>query len=206
MNQIILGSIALSVIHALIPSHWLPFVTIGKAQGWGLRQILRTTLLAGAAHTLSTTIFGLLASFAGFQLAENQHIISQRVVPLFLVVLGIWFIMQHLRGDEHKHIDEKIVKGKSYKQLVFSLVIMMFLSPCFEISAYFLSAGTIGWMAVATIIVIYNILTIAGMLIMVALANHGINRLNIHWLQHNEQLLTGLTLFCLAIFTFFIEL
>ncbi|TLU97361.1 hypothetical protein [Dyadobacter luticola] len=206
MNQIIFGSIALSVIHALIPSHWLPFVTIGKAQGWGLGQILRTTLLAGAAHTLSTTIFGLLASFAGFQLAENQHIIAQRVVPLLLLVLGIWFIMQHLRGDEHRHIDEKIVKGKSYKQLVFSLVTVMFLSPCFEISAYFLSAGTMGWMSVATIIIIYNILTIAGMLVMVALANHGINRLKVHWLNHNEQLITGLTLCCLAIFNFFIEL
>lgn len=204
MNQIIFGSIALSFIHALIPSHWLSFVTIGKAQGWGLRQILRTTLLAGAAHTLSTTIFGLLASFAGFQLAENQHLISHRVVPLLLLVLGIWFIMQHLRGDDHKHIDEKMVKGKSYKQLVFSLVIMMFLSPCFEISAYFLSAGTIGWMAVATIIVIYNVLTIAGMLIIVSLAIHGINRLNIRWLQHNEQLITGLTLIFLAVFNFFV--
>lgn len=206
MNQIILGSIALSLIHALIPSHWLPFVTIGKARGWGLRQILRTTLLAGTAHTLSTTIFGLLASFAGFQLAENQHIIAQRVVPMFLLVLGIWFIMQHLRGDEHSHIDEKTVKGKTYKQLVISLVVMMFLSPCFEISAYFLSAGAMGWLAVTTIIIIYNLLTISGMLIMTLLANQGIKRLNVHWLQHNEQLITGLTLFGLAIFNFFIEL
>jgi hypothetical protein len=113
--------------------------------------------------------------------------------------------MQHIRGDGHSHINEKMVKGKTYKQLVFSLVIMMFLSPCFEISAYFLSAGTIGWMAGASIIFIYNLLTITGMLIMVMLANHGINRLNIHWLQHNEQLITGLTLFCLAIFNFFID-
>ena len=63
-----------------------------------------------------------------------------------------------------------------------------------------------GPMAVATIIIIYNILTISGMLTMTLLATHGIRRLNVHWLQHNEQLITGLTLICLAIFNFFIEL
>lgn len=206
MNQVILGSIALSLIHALIPSHWLPFITIGKAQCWDFRHILRTTLLAGAAHTVSTTIFGLLASFAGFQLAENQHIISQKVVPLLLIILGVWFIMQHLRAHEHSHIDEKILKGKTYWQLLLSLMIMMFLSPCFEISAYFLIAGAMGWQAVGTIIIIYNLLTISGMLLMVALGHHGIRRLNIQWLHRNEQLITGLTLICLALFNFFIEL
>ena len=206
MNQIILGSITLSLIHALIPSHWLPFVTIGKAQGWGTRQLLRTTLLAGTAHTISTSIFGLLVSFAGFQLAENQHIIAQRIVPLFLLMLGLWLIIQHFRGDEHGHIDEKKVKGTTYRQLLFSLVVVMFLSPCLEISAYFLSAGAVGWIAVVTIIIIYNILTISGMIMMTLLANHGIGRLNVHWLQHNEQLITGLTLICLAVFNFFIEL
>lgn len=43
MYRIILGSIALSVIHALIPSHWLPFITIGKSQGWDMAQTLKTT-------------------------------------------------------------------------------------------------------------------------------------------------------------------
>jgi len=207
MNQIILGSIALSFIHALIPSHWLPFITIGKAQGWDLPHILKTTFLAGLAHTGSTTIFGLLASFAGFQLSNNQHTISSTVVPVLLLILGLWFVMQHYRAHDHNHIDGKVMNGKkTYKQLLFSLVIMMFLSPCFEISAYFLSAGAMGWPAVATVIVIYNLLTITGMLIMVGLGHHGIKRLNIYWLQHNEQLITGLTLICLAVFNFFTEL
>jgi hypothetical protein len=103
-----LGNITLSLIHAQFLSHWVPFVTIENAQGWGIRQILRTTLLAGTAHTLSTTLF--------------------------------------------------------------------------------------------------NILTISGMLRMTLLANHGIRRLNVYRLQRDEQLIMGLTLICLAIFNFFIEL
>lgn len=204
MYQIILGSIALSIIHALIPSHWLPFITIGKSQGWNRTQTLKTTFFAGISHTLSTTIFGLMVSFAGFQLSDNQQIITEKVVPLFLLMLGLWFIMQHFRHHAHSHIDERLVKGKSYQKLLLSLMVMMFLSPCFEINAYFLSAGAMGWQAVATIILIYNILTIIGMLFMVNVGLQGIKRFNFHWLEHNEQLITGITLIGLSIFNFFI--
>ena len=206
MNQIILGSIALSLVHTLIPSHWIPFITIGKAQGWDLGQILKTTVIAGAAHTISTTIFGLMVSFAGFQLSGHQHFISKRVVPIFLATLGAWFLIRHYRVSTHSHLNGNAVKGRTYQQLLFSFVITMFLSPCFEIGAYFLSAGALGWMAVLTIMLIYNILTISGMLLMVKLSYYGIKRLNIQSLQHNEHLITGLTIICLAAFNFFIEL
>ena len=202
MNQIILGSIALSFIHALIPSHWLPFITIGKSLGWSKKQTLNTTFLAGASHTISTTIFGLLVSFAGFQLSEKQNVIAAKVVPLFLLILGLWFLMQHVRHQEHSHIDANMIKRGSRRNVLFSLMLMMFLSPCFEINAYFLNAGAIGWFAVLTIVLIYNILTISGMLLMVSLGSKGIKSINIHWLEHNEQLITGLTLIALAVFNY----
>jgi nickel/cobalt exporter len=206
MSQIILGSIALSLIHAVIPSHWLPFVTIGKTQGWDKEQLLKTTFLAGLAHTFSTTIIGLLVSFAGFQLSEEQAIVTGTIVPLFLLILGLWFVMQHYRAHAHSHIDEKMVKGKTYNKLLLSLVGMMFLSPCFEISAYFLSAGAMGWQAVLAIIFIYNVLTISGMLMMVSAGSRGISSIHVHWLEHNEQLITGITLCGLAVFSYFVEL
>ena len=34
MIQVLLGSLLLSVIHALIPNHWLPIVAVSKAQQW----------------------------------------------------------------------------------------------------------------------------------------------------------------------------
>ncbi|CAG5001393.1 hypothetical protein DYBT9275_02656 [Dyadobacter sp. CECT 9275] len=206
MNQIILGSVALSLIHALIPSHWLPFVTIGRSMGWSRRQVLNTTFLAGAAHTLSTTIFGLMVSFAGFQLSENQSIIASKIVPLFLLLLGTWFVMQYYRHQAHSHIDEKLLKYGSNRRILLSLMLMMFLSPCFEINAYFLNAGAIGWYAVMTIVVIYNVLTLSGMMLMVNLGSKGIKSINIHWLEHYEQLITGLTLIGLAMLNFIVEI
>jgi len=72
MSQIIVGSIILSLIHALILSHWLPLITIGTAQGWDNARLLGTTALTGLSHTVSTTLVGFLVSFAGIQFTKTS--------------------------------------------------------------------------------------------------------------------------------------
>ena len=207
MNALLTGSLTLSLLHALIPSHWLPFVTIGKVEGWSRRQTLTVTALAGLAHTLSTTGLGVLVSLAGWQLAESYHNLSERAIPLLLLALGLWYLMQHIRHRHvHAHIDAgKIRQKRSFNALLFSLIAAMFLSPCLEIEAYFLSAGANGWSAVLAVALIYNTVTLSGMLLMVLLARTGLSRVNPHWFEHHENLITGLTLVGLALFNFFIE-
>jgi len=74
-----------------------------------------------------------------------------------------------------------------------------------EINAYFLSAGALGWQALSLVAFIYNVVTLGGMLIMVWVAGRGLRLINTHWFEHNENLITGLTLIGLAILNFFIE-
>jgi len=207
MNALITGSLTLSLLHALIPSHWLPFVTIGQTERWTHRQLLTVTAVAGLAHTVSTTLLGVLVSLAGRQLVDNYQGLSERVIPLLLLALGLWYLMQHLRHHHvHDHIDAGTVrKTRSFTALLLSLGIAMFLSPCLEIEAYFLSAGAKGWLAVVLVAVIYNVITLSGMLIMVSLGRQGLRRVDPHWFEHNENLITGLTLVGLAILNFFIE-
>jgi nickel/cobalt transporter (NicO) family protein len=207
MDSILIGSLTLSLLHALIPSHWLPFVTIGRTEGWSSQQTLTVTAIAGLAHTVSTTLLGGLVSLAGWQLAENYHNLSERAIPLLLLALGMWYLMQHLRHHHvHDHIDAGAARrSRSFSALLLSLGLAMFLSPCLEIEAYFLSAGAKGWGAVALVALIYNVITLSGMLLMVKLARHGLQRVNAHWFEHNENLITSLTLIGLAVFNFFIE-
>lgn len=207
MHAILYGSLTLSLLHALIPSHWLPFVTIGQTERWSLRQTLTVTAIAGLAHTVSTTLLGVLVGLAGWQLAENYHDLSERAIPLLLLALGMWYLMQHLRHRHvHDHIDAKGVrKNRSFSALLLSLGLAMFLSPCLEIEAYFLSAGAQSWGAVALVALIYNVVTLSGMLLMVSLGRRGISRVNPHWFEQNENLITGLTLAGLAVLNFFIE-
>lgn len=205
MLSLITGSLMLSLLHALIPSHWLPFVTIGKAERWGMRQTLTVTAIAGLAHTASTTLLGVLVSLAGWQLAENHHGLSERAIPLLLLALGLWYLMRHLRhGRVHGHIEAGTArKARSFSALLLSLGLAMFLSPCLEIEAYFLSAGTRGWTAVLSVALIYNVITLTGMLLMVGIAWRGLQRVDAHWFEHRENLITGLTLVGLAALNFF---
>ncbi len=207
MDALLTGSLTLSLLHALIPSHWLPFVTIGKIEQWSQRQTLMVTALAGLSHTLSTTLLGVLVSLAGWQLADSYHDLSERAIPLLLLSLGLWYLMQHLRHHHaHDHLDVNAVqKKRSFGALLFSLIIAMFLSPCLEIEAYFLSAGAKGWTSVLTVALIYNVITLSGMLLMVSLGRHGLQRVDAHWFEHRENLITGLTLVGLAVLNFFIE-
>ncbi|MCY7357925.1 MAG: hypothetical protein LH609_10755 [Rudanella sp.] len=207
MDTIFVGSLTLSLLHALIPSHWLPFVTISKTEQWTSRQTLTVTANAGLAHTVSTTLLGILVSLAGWQLAANYRDLSERAIPLLLLALGLWYLMQHLRHHHvHDHIDADAVrKQRSFSGLLLSLGIAMFLSPCLEIEAYFLSAGAQGWSAVMMVALIYNVITLSGMLLMVMLARRGMQQLNADWFEHNENLITALTLVGLAILNFFIE-
>lgn len=205
MSQIIVGSIILSLIHALIPSHWLPLITIGKAQGWDNARLLGTTALTGLSHTVSTTLVGFLVSFAGIQFTENQLLISQRIAPAILLAGGIWLLVQHYKHQAHTHFRKEQLQGKTYLQLLASLVIMMFLSPCLEINAFFLSAGAQGPHAIMAVALIYNVVTISVMLLMTTLAYKGLGYLNFAWARH-EQLISGLTLVSLALFNFFVRL
>ncbi len=115
--------------------------------------------------------------------------------------------MQHLRHRHvHDHFDAGAArKARSFSALLLSLGLAMFLSPCLEIETYFLSAGAKSWSAVLLVALIYNVITLSGMLLMVTLGRRGLQRVNPHWFEHNENLITGLTLVGLAVFNFFIE-
>jgi len=56
MWQIFLGSLLLSVIHALIPNHWIPLIAISKAEKWTIKETLFATFITGFSHMISWRI------------------------------------------------------------------------------------------------------------------------------------------------------
>ena len=74
MNQILIGSILLSLLHAIIPSHWLPVISIGKKDNWTIKEVTQVTFLSGLAHALSTIIIGVILGLLGLELSNQiQH-------------------------------------------------------------------------------------------------------------------------------------
>lgn len=83
------------------------------------------------------------------------------------------------------------------------LVFMMFLSPCLEIEAYFLMAGTQGWPMILTVGLLYTIVSVLGITFWVYLAQKGLHRFNWHRLEHSTGLVSGCILIITGIISFF---
>lgn len=212
--QIILGSLLLSIVHALIPSHWLPLVAISKVEKWSNSETIRVTAITAIAHTLSTVIIGIIVGLIGYKLSESYHFITHIFAPIILIGLGlIYFFLEYRHSliknkhHHHHHIDvEKIIeKRKSKKSIVATLSIAMFFSPCLEIEVYYFTASRLGWAGIWIVSFIYFFVTVAGIVLLVYLASKGVEKLKWHFLEHHEKIISGIILVVVGLMAFFIE-
>jgi len=204
MFSIITGSIILSLLHATIPNHWLPVIAIGRKENWSVNEVTRVTFIAAIAHGLSTVILGFVLAYLGAQMAENIEHFTHFIAPVILILLGIIFIYRH-HNHKHFHVDDNIKRKKSKRNIIMALVLAMFLSPCMEIEAYFLLAGTQASWLIWFIAALYLVITTAGMILLVRFAYVGMLKLNWHKLEHNAGIITGVTLVATGILAFFIQ-
>ncbi|ASZ09597.1 manganese efflux pump [Chitinophaga pendula] len=204
MFNILTGSLIISLLHAVIPNHWLPVVAIGKKEGWGLAETIRITFISGFSHVISTIIIGVLLGLIGNELAEHLENFTHVIAPAVLILLGFYFIKQHYK-HYHFHLNKKEIEKKTKRSVITALAIAMFLSPCMEIEAYFLLAGIKGWYMMAMIAIMYSVITITGMIIWVRIVYKGLLKLNWHKWEHNAGIITGLTLILTGVVSFFIR-
>jgi nickel/cobalt exporter len=202
MYSIITGSLIISFLHAVIPNHWLPVIAIGRKEKWTLEEITYVTLISALAHGISTILLGFILSYLGAELAVTVNHFTYIIAPCILIIMGLFFIYRHHK-HKHFHIDEEIKKKKTKAAIITALVIAMFFSPCMEIEAYFLLAGTQATSLVWFIALLYLVITTTGMMLLVRFAYKGIIKLNWHSLEHNAGIITGLTLVATGIITFF---
>jgi nickel/cobalt exporter len=203
MVTLIAGSLILSVLHALMPNHWLPVLAISRKENWTIGQTTSVTFISGLSHALSTVLIGVAFGVVGVTLADHIESFTHLVAPLILIALGLFYVYQHHR-HKHFHLHTQ-PKSLSKRQVVLGLVVAMFFSPCFEIEAYFLMAGAHGWGQVTLLAVLYTVVTVTGMVVWVRLAYKGLFKLNWHALEHHAGIITGVTLIMTGIASFFIH-
>jgi hypothetical protein len=198
METLLIGSALLSLFHALIPSHWLPVLAIGRQYEWDRRKVLWVTFLAGSMHVLSTVLAGAIFAALGTVLAKEAEHFSAWIAPVSLIGLGGYYIWAHYY-HHHFHLQKQTTQWG----VIGSLAVAMFFSPCLEIEGYFLAAGQYGWWFVALLALTYGVTTVSGMLVWVWLALHGLHRLNWHAWEHNAGIITGATLVISGLLTLF---
>jgi nickel/cobalt exporter len=203
MLELLTGALLLSLLHATIPNHWAPVLAVARAEGWTNRRAVGVTAVAGLAHGLSTVLIGLLLGLLGWRLSDRFAQAAGWIAPLLLIGIGLLYAFS---GPSHTHPDPLALPARRpRRRVVFGLAATMFLAPCLEIQTFFLAAGTHGPAALALLMGVYLLVSVAAMCALVALASRGLRRLNLDGLVHHERRLTGAVLVLVGLVGFFVD-
>jgi ABC-type nickel/cobalt efflux system permease component RcnA len=207
------GALLLSFLHGLIPSHWVPFVVLGRDRRWARGRIVFATLLGGVAHLSSTVMIGVMIGALGYALSQSYEATMRWVGPVILIGIGGWIFWrghschhphhagEHSAGGDHDHDHQPAANGTCTCghdrfdghdiAALGALCAMMFFSPCLELEFYYLVAVRRGWLGIASVSVVYMIVTVGVMMAMVALAAKGLEELRWAFLTRHERRLSG---------------
>ncbi|OVA18884.1 hypothetical protein BVC80_8505g12 [Macleaya cordata] len=214
-----IGGIAtVSLLHSFIPTHWLPFSIVGRAQKWTLSrtllvskhsllpssfffinfqqfEITEEAAFGAVLHVLSTSLLGITAITMANTIASEDTV--HKLASLLLVILGGSYILLFVRGKGgHCHSHNPPME----KMAVVGLVLVPALSPCATTLPVFLAVGNSSSMMVLAIIVLL-FSTITVMTSLVALSFYGASQLKFHWVERYDKLLVGSVLCFVGILT-----
>jgi nickel/cobalt transporter (NicO) family protein len=209
MNQTYFLTLALTgfgvaFLHAAIPTHWLPFVMIGRARGWSRRQTLSAVALAGGGHILATTALGVGLAWFGFELSERFHEVFHWLVAGLLVGLGGWLAFRAPHGRSCAHCQgttgARIPEATDHAAL-WGLFLTLTLSPCELFLPVYLTAVPFGWPGILWLSVVLAVATLGGMLTLTWLTLHGAQRLRWSWFERLDGRVIGGLLCLLGVAT-----
>ncbi len=181
-------------LHAAIPTHWLPFVVIGRARGWSRRQIMAAVALAGSGHIVATTMLGVGLAWFGFELGERFDHLFHWAAGALLVALGAWLAFRTPHGRGCRHCEghpEKLRADTTDRAALWGLFLTLTLSPCELFLPVYLTAAPYGWSGITWLSAVLAVATLGGMLTLTWLTLHTAQRLQWHWLERLDERVIG---------------
>ncbi len=157
---------SVAFLHAAMPTHWLPFVAVGRARGWSDRRTLAAVALAGGGHVLATTVLGVALAWFGFELSERFDHAFHWGAAVVLIGLGAWLAFRPPHGRDCAHCrgrPEAIPPAAGDRAALWGLFLTLTLSPCELMLPVYLTAAPHGWAAVAWLSAVLGAATLAGM-------------------------------------------
>jgi hypothetical protein len=196
------GGFATAFLHAALPTHWLPFVLVGRAQRWSLGRVLAAVALAGAAHIATTALMGGLIVLAGLALDRWIAGVLPYLSAILLLVFGAFYLGRAVirgpqtAGDPQTGLSEPVV---SHAAAFLGLVTVMAISPGEVLLPFYLSQARDGLAVLAALTVVFAVGTILGMTLFTLLARAGWSVLRLERWARYEGAVLGLALIAIGL-------
>ncbi|MGZ8363023.1 MAG: hypothetical protein ACXW3D_04105 [Caulobacteraceae bacterium] len=185
-------------LHAALPTHWLPFALVGRAQGWTARRTLSVAALAGAGHILFTVVLGAAIVALGRVLDQRYSGVLELLTGALLICLGLYYLLRPVLSKTVVETDQPRRYG-SDRAAIIGLVVLLTFSPCEAFLPVFLSGaryGLVGFLALAGVL---TVATFAAMMLFTSVAIAGAYRFRLDRLARYESLVIGLLLCLLGV-------
>ena len=191
-----------SLLHAALPTHWLPFVAVGRAQGWRTPAILALAAVAALAHIASTAVVGSLLTLAGTMAPWITGLLPTLSAAV-LFGFGLWYLGRGLfRGPALVAVGAEVTERPRVSDAAAAWGLIGFLaaSPGEALLPVYVGAGVHGWGVVALLTLAFAAGTVLGMVVFTGLALAGVERFRLQRLARFEGVALGLLLIGLAAF------
>lgn len=113
LGILIASAVSIGFLHTLIGvDHTLPFVVLGRAQGWSIGRTLAITFVCGLGHVASSVALGTLGLGLGVAVSRLEIVEAARggVAAWVLIVFGLvyaaWSLARQRRTQRHAHVHE----------------------------------------------------------------------------------------------------
>ncbi len=196
------GGFVAAFLHAILPTHWLPFVLVGRAQGWGMTRTLGATAAAGVAHIASTAVVGALIVAAGLALDRWVEGLLPHLSAVLLFLFGAFYLARAMikrpataAGPDYEMPEPKVSDAAAFG----GLIVLMALSPGEVLLPLYLSAATEGAHVLVLLTLSFAAGTVLGMVLLTAVARAGFSILRLERWARYEGAILGLALIGLGL-------
>lgn len=202
LMTLLAGGLAAAFLHAAIPTHWLPFVLVGRAQRWSLPRTLAAVVAAGLAHIATTAVAGGLIVAAGLALDQWVGGVLPWISAAMLFAFGTFYLARAairrpvLAGGPSMEAPEPTVSNAA---AVLGLVAMMAISPGEVLLPIYLSSAEEGLPVLIALTGVFAVGTILGMAVFTTVARAGASMLKLERWARYEGAVLGAALILLGL-------
>jgi nickel/cobalt exporter len=195
---VLLAALGVAVLHAVVgPDHYLPFVALARVRGWSRARTLGVTSICGLAHVASSLVLGAVVILAGSSLGVLESIEQGRstLAAFVLLVFGLAYALYGARRASHGRAHDHAALHEHTGTTFWALFAVFVLGPCEPlIPLVFLPAAGGRWALAGVTAIVFGLATVATMVLMVAFAHAGAQRLPLGYLERWAHSAAGLVL------------